>query len=80
MPEPQIESDAILEELVDDYLERLRRGERPAVAEYVARYPELAEQIEAVFPALGLVEVFKPGSGDATGSLAMARMCRLLAA
>jgi hypothetical protein len=42
MPEPQIESDAILEELVDDYLARLWRGERPEVAGYVARYPELA--------------------------------------
>ncbi len=70
MPDNRVQSEAILEDLVDDYLERLRRGEQPEVAEYVERHPDLASQIEAVFPALGLVEAFKPGSGDATGSLA----------
>ena len=57
-----------VEALAEEFLERKRRGEHPAVAEYLARYPHLAEEIRDVFPVLGLVEDFKPGSGDATGS------------
>ena len=59
-----------VEALAEEFLERKRKGERPTVAEYLARYPHLAEEIRDVFPVLGLVEDFKPGSGDATGSFA----------
>jgi tetratricopeptide (TPR) repeat protein len=45
-----------VEVLAEDFAERLRRGERPSIADYVKRYPELADQIEALFPALLLVE------------------------
>ena len=41
-----------LAQLADEFLERHRRGERPALTEYTARHPELAEQIRALFPAL----------------------------
>jgi len=62
-------ADAItVESLAEEFLERKRRGERPTVAEYVARYPHLADEIRDVFPVLGLVEDFKPSSGDATGT------------
>ena len=54
--------------LVEEFLERKRRGEQPMVADYLARYPHLADEIRDVFPVLGLVEDFKPGSGEATGS------------
>ncbi len=54
--------------LAEEFLERKRRGEQPMVADYLARYPHLADEIREVFPVLGLVEDFKPGSGDATGS------------
>jgi hypothetical protein len=30
---------SVVEALADDYLERKRRGERPTVAEYAAKYP-----------------------------------------
>jgi serine/threonine protein kinase/WD40 repeat protein len=64
------ESDAIaVEELAEEFLERRRRGERPTLAEYTARYPHLADEIREFFPVLGLVEEFKPGSGDLTGSV-----------
>jgi serine/threonine protein kinase/WD40 repeat protein len=64
------ESDAIsVEALAEEFLERRRRGERPTLAEYAARYPDLAAEIREFFPVLGLVEDFKPGSGDLTGSL-----------
>jgi serine/threonine protein kinase len=67
-------SSITVEALAEEFLERKRKGERPSVAEYLARYPHLAEEIRDVFPVLGLVEDFKPGSGDATGSLANAEI------
>lgn len=55
--------DAIVEEIV----ERLRRGERPTVAEYLARHADLAEELRAVLPALLAVEQLKPAGNDPTG-------------
>ncbi len=63
-----------VEGLAEEFLERKRKGERPAVAEYLARYPHLADEIRDVFPVLGLVEDFKPGWGDASGSFARAEI------
>jgi hypothetical protein len=60
-----------LAQLADEFLERHRRGERPALSEYTARHPELAEQIRELFPALVLMEDVRPGpppAGDAPGA------------
>src|SRR4051794_1063181 len=59
---------APIEQLAEDFVERLRAGERPALSEYTARHPALAEQIRALFPTLVLVEQFKPAPADRTGS------------
>jgi serine/threonine protein kinase/WD40 repeat protein/tetratricopeptide (TPR) repeat protein len=56
-----------VEALAQEFLERRRQGERPTIAEYAARYPELAEEIRACFPALLLVEDLKPDPAEATG-------------
>jgi hypothetical protein len=58
-------------QLVEDFMTRHRRGERPALAEYTERYPELADRIRAVFPMLVVMEEADSGSGssgDGTGS------------
>jgi serine/threonine protein kinase/WD40 repeat protein/Tfp pilus assembly protein PilF len=47
-----------VESLLEAYLERCRRGERPSVSEYIRHYPALAEQIRELFPALALIEEF----------------------
>jgi len=59
-----------VESLAAEFAARRRRGERPSIAEYAERHPELADQIRAFFPAVALVEELKPGSDDATGSFA----------
>jgi serine/threonine protein kinase/WD40 repeat protein len=59
-----------VEALAEEFLERRRKGERPSVAEYLERYPHLADEIRTFFPVLGLVEDYKPGSGDQSGSVA----------
>ena len=50
--------------LAEEFVARYRRGERPALAEYVEGYPELAEQIRALFPALLMMEKIKPAEGS----------------
>jgi serine/threonine protein kinase len=47
---------ALLDRLADEFAERRRRGERPSLTEYADRYPELADDIRALFPALAEVE------------------------
>jgi WD40 repeat protein/serine/threonine protein kinase len=57
-----------LERLADEFLERLRRGENPSSSEYAEKYPQWAEQILELFPALEVVEGLKPGAADRTAS------------
>ena len=46
----------LLDRLVDEFAARFRRGERPSLKDYIDRYPELADEIREVFPALISVE------------------------
>ena len=41
-----------LEELAEEFIDRYRRGEVPEVVEYTDRYPEHADTIRDLFPAL----------------------------
>jgi serine/threonine protein kinase/Flp pilus assembly protein TadD len=59
-----------LGQLADEFLARCRRGERPALTEYTARHPDLAEQIRELFPALLLMEDVRPGPPTAVGAAA----------
>jgi len=52
-----------LERLAEEFAERFRRGERPSLTEYTERYPELAEQIRDLFPALAVMEQFGSVAG-----------------
>src|SRR3954454_18095066 len=56
-----------VDRLAEEFLDRHRRGERPAIAEYVARHPDWADEIREVFPALVMMEQFKPDPDDPTG-------------
>src|SRR4051794_28364529 len=52
----------LLDQLAEEFLTRIRRGERPAVQEYIAKYPEYAAQIRDLFPALVVLEQAAPAS------------------
>jgi serine/threonine protein kinase/WD40 repeat protein len=56
-----------LECLAEEFAQRCRRGERPALTEYTARYPELADEIRELFPALVLMEQFGSVAAPPTG-------------
>ena len=53
--------------LAEEFVERQRRGEHPSLLEYIERYPELAEEIRDLFPALVMVERLKPATADVPG-------------
>jgi serine/threonine protein kinase len=53
-----------VEEVAEEFLARYRRGERPAVSEYTSRYPELADEIRDLFPALVVLEEAGPREAD----------------
>ena len=53
------ERDDLLDRLAEEFAARLRRGERPSLKEYADRYPELADEIRELFPAMVKVEQAK---------------------
>jgi len=57
-----------LEELAEEFAARYRRGERPSLVEYVQRYPDLADEIREIFPALVMLEDVRPVSVSVAGA------------
>jgi WD40 repeat protein/serine/threonine protein kinase len=57
----------LLDRLADDFIGRLRRGERPALEEYTERHPELASQIRELFPMF--VQMERAKDRDVTPTL-----------
>jgi len=79
MPEPAEERDP-LEVLAAEFIERQRSGQSPSIAEYAAQHPELAAQIEELFPAIAAMERLKVHNQQSSGarvSLGAARLERL---
>src|SRR5438105_3974615 len=62
--EPSSPKRATVEQLAEEFVERYRRGERPSLREYTERYPEHAEQIRDLFPALAMMEQVAPDSAS----------------
>jgi WD40 repeat protein/serine/threonine protein kinase len=56
-----------VEELAEEFVERHRRGERPSLTDYTDKFPQYAETICKLFPALLLMEQLKPAQGEASG-------------
>jgi hypothetical protein len=56
-----------VEELAEEFMARKRRGEKPTLAEYAAKYPELAHDIRDLFPALCMIEDLGDDSLATTG-------------
>src|SRR5262245_26122776 len=62
----------VVEQLAEEFIERYRRGQRPALSEYTARHPEYAAEIRDLFPALVMMEQIAPDSEAGSPSLAPA--------
>lgn len=50
-----------VEVLAEEFVARYRKGERPPLSEYTQRYPELADEIVDLFPAMLMMENLRPG-------------------
>jgi serine/threonine protein kinase/formylglycine-generating enzyme required for sulfatase activity len=59
MPSQESQRYELIDELAEEFAARYRRGEHPALQEYVDRYPELADDIRELLPALAEVEQVK---------------------
>ena len=57
------------DELVREFAERSRRGERPSIQEFIDRLPEIADEIHEMFPALADVEQVEAGLGPSTAPI-----------
>jgi len=57
----------LLNQLAYEFAERFRRGERPSLTEYTARYPDLAAEIRDLFPAMVVIEQFGSVGGPPAG-------------
>jgi WD40 repeat protein/serine/threonine protein kinase len=66
MSDPSSGRDPV-EVLAEEFAARYRRGEHPSMSEYTDKYPELAEQIREVFPALVVMEQLGSVAGPPTG-------------
>ncbi len=56
----------LVELLAEEFLQRSRRGEKPTIAEYCAKYPDKAEEIRDLLGTMQLMEDLQPASADAT--------------
>ncbi len=78
---PEVHADRLpVEVLADEFMARQRQGECPTIDEYVARYPELAEEIRVLFPTITALEkakVRQRRTPDGRVSLAGCRLERL---
>ena len=74
-------NDDLLDALAEDFVARYRRGDRPSLVEFTSRYPELADEIRDLFPALAMMEEARPRDDDtldiSAGSDSRARLDRV---
>jgi WD40 repeat protein/serine/threonine protein kinase len=62
-PEPSSDADPLVQ-LAEEFADRYRRGDHPTLTEYTNRYPELADRIRKLFPAMVVMEEFGSVAGS----------------
>ncbi len=62
--EPQTAIRNQFEQIAEEFAERFRRGEHPAISDYCAQYPEHAAEIRELFPALVMMEKIAPAASE----------------
>src|SRR5437867_296023 len=65
MEDSSVDRNAI-EVLAEEFVTRYRNGERPPLTEYTTRFPDLAEEIRDLFPAMLMMENLKPADDGPT--------------
>ena len=50
------DTELLVAEVAEDFLRRIEQGENPKVADYVTRYPSIAENLRQILPVLTVVD------------------------
>lgn len=58
-PTPSDNSDADVEAIAEDFLQRRRAGQNPSLEDYVAEHPDVADDLREIIPALLAMESLK---------------------
>ena len=66
-----------VDRLAEEFVARYRRGERPSISEYTAKYPELADKLQEILAALVLMEEHAPARAPLDESSAEASAGRI---
>ena len=64
----QVEDRDPLEILAAEFVERLRSGQSPPISDYVASHPDLAAEIQELFPTIAAMERLKVHKEQSSGS------------
>lgn len=60
IPEADLDAEqTTVDSVADEFAERFRRGELPSVSEYIRRYPEHADELQDLLPAVVMMEQLK---------------------
>jgi eukaryotic-like serine/threonine-protein kinase len=68
MTDPNDQNVDLIETIVAEFTAALRQGQKISIAEYQARYPELAEEIDEVLSSVEMIEQLKSASDTATNN------------
>jgi len=58
-------SESVLVEIIDEFNQRLARGEHPLIEEYARRYPDLSQSVRKALSALEMLRALNPESSSA---------------
>ena len=64
----QSQGENLVGSIIESFLKRVRNGERPALSDLVSRYPDLAEELQEIIPALVNLEQLGNPFGSTLGS------------
>ncbi len=67
-PDAPSSADDAVGPVVEAFLDRFRRGERPSLSDLVARHPEMADELREIIPALVELEQIGGSTGSFSGS------------
>ena len=56
----------LLDQVVEEFTQRLRSGEHPSIAEYQEKYPKLKTELEEILVSVTMIEQLKPSATSAT--------------
>ena len=66
-PNTRSQDEDLIGPIIESFLEQFRKGERPALKDLIARYPDLADELQEIIPALVNLEQLGGGTASFSG-------------